>query len=836
MKIKTKFLASAIIAATAFSTEMFPQGLGFHGMDYRIDQRTSWNVFGDSPQAFAGEFMMEFELYTSPSSEFGYFFRIKDGGDSKRIWNLSYDSRGDSIVVRLNEEGRHSLIKASLAHEHLPHLHWHHVSVDFDLLRDSVFLDIAGKRHAVYAEDLPDRLNASIEFGRSDHIIDVPAFAVRNMKIGNHSKHFVFSLGQRSGNVVRDSAGKVKGYVQNPEWLVNEAMNWKETGSFSYNDIAGATYNPVRKEFYYFTREEMTTLDLMTGRHYSHRFSRPCPVTMKLGNNFVSEDGRFLYVYELYNDEVPPGSPSVARFDLDSRKWETICTEQADMPMHHHGCFRNPLSHRYTILGGFGNMLYNGRFLEFDEASGHWNEIWKNAVGDRIFPRYFTSAGTDGKYIYVYGGMGNECGEQVVGRRYFYDLHRVNPATGESLCLWSIDRDDSDKVPVRNLYVDGDCFYTLCYPEYIGKSELRLYRFSIADGSHEALCNSIPIVSDKMRTNANLYIDRELGHFYTTVQEFEDDIKSTLKIYSLVYPPVSEVEAEALDDGRNGFPGGWNGLWATITIAIAVLGTAAGTVLMLKKKKSARMELESSGSGSRRRFRSETIHDSISLFGDFTVIDHEGKDITPMFTNQQILILCLLIKRGNNGISTRRLSSILWPDKEEDKVKNSRGVAINNLRKSLGHLHGAAVSYRDGRYYLELTDECRCDWFELNDVLRNKNMNKTLILNIISRGKFLKSIGDPLFDDFKEQVDNMILPLLHEEADLRLKSKDYEAVREIGEMAVTIDPTDEKALHVVIQALRRQKLTEEALVFYASFCAEYKKANGTDFGTPFKEI
>ena len=351
MRIKTKFLAAAIVSATVFSTEMFPQGLGFHGMDYRIDQRTSWNVFGDSPKVFAGEFMMEFELYTSPSSEFGYFFRIKDGGDSKRIWNLSYDSRGDSIVVRLNEEGRHSLIKASLAHEHLPHLHWHHVAVDFDLLKDSVVLDIAGKRHAVYSEGLPNRLKASIEFGRSDHIIDVPAFAIRNMNIGNHNKRFVFPLGQRSGNIVRDSAGKVKGYVQNPEWLVNEAMNWKETGSFSYSDIAGAAYNPVRKEFYYFTREEMTTLDLMTGRHYSHRFSRPCPVTMKLGNNFVSEDGRFLYVYELYNDEVPPESPSVARFDLDSRKWETICTEQADMPMHHHGCFRNPLSHRYTILG-----------------------------------------------------------------------------------------------------------------------------------------------------------------------------------------------------------------------------------------------------------------------------------------------------------------------------------------------------------------------------------------------------------------------------------------------------------------------------------------------------
>ncbi len=243
-----------------------------------------------------------------------------------------------------------------------------------------------------------------------------------------------------------------------------------------------------------------------------------------------------------------------------------------------------------------------------------------------------------------------------------------------------------------------------------------------------------------------------------------------------------------------------------------------------------------SGGPARRIFRKEQKSDSISLFGDFTVTGHDGAEVTSLFTNQQILILCLLIKRGDNGMSGRRLSSIVWPDKDEDKVKNSRGVAINNLRRSLSRLEGAAVTYRDGRYYLELTAPCSCDWFELNAELKKEELDRDRILGIISGGKFLKSIDDEIFDDFKEKAENIVFTLLQEELESRLKAKEYEAVCEIGEMIANIDPTDENALRGIIRAMRRQKRTEEALVVYASFCAEYKKANGSDFGVPFKEI
>lgn len=886
MTIKTTILRAAvfctlILFSSARCVLTYGQGIGFHGMDYKIDSRTSYSVFGDKPAVFYDDFTMEFDLQTRPPAEFGYFFRVKDNSKSRRIWNLSYDSRGDSVTVRFNEEGRRSLIKATIPHEKMKHLHWQPVKVDFDLAADSVSLFIADTCYRSACEDMPDKIKTSIEFGRSDHIIDVPSFAIRNLTVSDSRKKYHFPLDQSEGSEVWDDSFRIKGDATNPEWLINEATKWKNIGNFNFSDIAGASYNSVRKEFYYFTRKQLTVFSLMTGQSRTVNFAKECPVEMKLGNNFISLDGRFLYCYELYNDEKSEKSASAAILDLDSMEWTSLSDQELEMPLHHHCSFFNPHNGRYTILGGFGNMMYNGCYYEFcngsqdtasgtsvhnwrayaletglhssqDNASGTsvhnrqwsitarkdsvWKKIEQPGSGDLIYPRYFTSAGTDGEYIYVYGGMGNECGEQVVGRRYFYDLHRVNPETFRSELVWNCEWDGIDKVPVRNLYIDGDSFYTLCYPEYIGESELYLYRFSLKDSSHETLCNSIPINSDKMRTNANLYLDRELGQFFTTVQVFDDDIKSTLAIWSLSYPPL---DGNAISAGYGSKVRRNRSIW--LAIVLGLLGAAAlavTTVTAVQHRRRKQDEINSiHGKGSLRSFRTDNMPDSIYLFGDFTVIGHDGTDITQSFTKQQIMMLVLLIKRGENGMSGKRLSSIFWPDKEEDKVKNSRGVAINNLRKSLSKLDGATVSYRNGRYYLELGERCRCDWFDLLNAMKETDISAgNKVLGIVSRGRFLKSIDDDIFDDFKEKVDNMLLPLLHEALDSSFKRKEYAAVIEIGKMIMRIDPTDEATMQTIVRSLKKQKLLEEALVYYSEFCSEYKKANGTDFPHSFKEL
>ena len=72
-------------------------------------------------------------------------------------------------------------------------------------------------------------------------------------------------------------------------------------------------------------------------------------------------------------------------------------------------------------------MYYSNKFYIFDPEEARWDTLG-SLSGDFLCPRYFSSAGyLDSNHsVYIFGGMGNESGDQVIGRRYFHDLYKVD--------------------------------------------------------------------------------------------------------------------------------------------------------------------------------------------------------------------------------------------------------------------------------------------------------------------------------------------------------------------------------------------------------------------------
>ena len=818
MAIK-KYILIIIFALTVQA--LHSQGLMFNGMSHRIQERTSYDVFGSHTMSFGDSLKLSFDIYFLPNNRFGYIFRLKD----KCNWNLSYENNGEEVLFRLNEEGRISHIKAGFSNSRIPNMHWKHMEVCFDFKSDSLYLSFADTNYRVSA-DLPDSMSPQIIFGKSDFLIDVPDFAIRNLEISGSGTERRFPLNQLDGNIVYDSSRRVKGFVDNPTWLMNDALSWKKEVSLKSETIAGACWNSVRQQMCYFNKDSIYVYDYLSGKISRTGYPQVCPVRLKLGSNFISKDGKWLYSYELYDENQPAGAVSVARLNLDTCQWESISTCRLDMPMNHHAGFTNPENGEYSVFGGFGDMLYNGRFFSLDLSDGAWTQ--QEYAGDRIAPRYFTSVGTDDNCIYVFGGMGNDCGEQVVGRRYYYDFYRIDTCSGNVELLWNLDWEGEDQVPVRRLVVDGDAFYTLCYPEYKSKSNLRLFRYSIQDGNYEILCNDIPIISDKMRTNANIFLDKDLGKFLALVLVFDDDIKSELTLYTLNYPALNQEEILRIRQEGNGI---W--LWMAVCIVlIASAGLSIGLVVVRKRRKN-RLKVYIRGREAK-IFHQTLIPNAVYLFGDFTVTDRNGEDISNYFTPQLQTILILLIQRNAKGISSKRISTLLWPDKDEDKVKNSRGVAINSLRKVLSNLDGVDIFFEAGRYRIEFAPVAYCDYIDFSASLERKDI--ATVTTVASRGKYLNGIDNPLFDTYKDRVDNNIVPLLHSELTERQKSNDHLATVEIADILLSIDPLDEKALLAAVRSLKKSRCIEDALVKYASFCSEHKKSYGTEYKKDFDKI
>ncbi len=815
---RTLFAAVLAFSAPAISAQA--QGLKFQGMDHRINERTSYDVFGGKHVRLDGKMDISFSMCTYKEADFGYILRIIDGGKTGIIWNLSYD-RGDNIVLRLNEEGRFSLIKAEIPAAEIQAMHWVDVGLRFDSVCDSVFLSVGPHRFSAPAV-LPDIFVPDIGFGRSDFIIDVPSFAIRDLLVSDGKTRYSFPLDEADGAAVYDLTYKIKGHVTNPTWLIRESLEWRPVATLKLSTNAGADYDPVRKCFYYFSRDTLYTYDVISNTAKVQAL--PSPMRVKLGTNFI-KDGK-LYAYETYNDDQPEGDPTLACLDPDVPEWTVLGSDHLERPVHHHASFFH--EGRYEIFGGFGDKIYNGDFYVLTE-----DRLWEKdslANPETLFPRYFTAIGQQGDSVYVYGGMGNECGEQIVGRRYFYDLHRIDLRTGTCEKLWELDWKEEDCVPARTMVLDGDLFYVLCYPEYLSNSHIDLCAFSLQDGTMRRLADDIPIISDKMLTNAALYLDRDLKKFFVTTLVFDDDIRSTLRIYSLAYPPRSVAEVSGPDPRTKLLIG--IGLLALLLLAVA------GSYWMSCRRRSRARQayMLAKGHPEKKKYSQPDRANAIYLFGDLQVNDREGRDISGRIAAQQKQILLLLIKEsGSQGISTTRLSSIIWPDKEEEKVKNSRGVAINHLRKDISALDGLSIVFDKGYYRLEVEEPAYCDVMDLLDQVKAGAPDIDRILSILSRGRFMKHVDDPVFDSFKNRIEEGVSQILQDEIVRRYKAHDWQEVIEIADMIVHIDPLDEAALKYAVSSLVRIQRKEDALLRYAAYAAEYRKENGSEYPVPFEK-
>ena len=670
-------------------------GLRFRGAASPIDERTSYDVFAHSCPSFKDYFDLEFNMALYSTESVGYVLRVK-GADEGQIFNLFFDFRGDDILFRLNQEGKCVLIALPVSKAEAMKSHWFKVKIAFNLKQDEITLKIHDQEKVCKGVLLSDEFSPKIVFGKSDHIIDVPEIAVDKLVV-NAEHTYTFPLDEADGESVCNQEGTLYGKVENPIWLINEAYHWRKEGGFASASEAGSCYNADRNEIYYFNRDSLFVYNMETGSTSAKAFAERCPVKLFLAGSFFDSGSERLYAYEVYT-ENGDSEPMIASLDLHTLGWRVESYSRLSMQLHHHCSYYDAVRKRYTIFGGFGNMYYSNKFYMFNAEEERWNTLG-SLSGDFLCPRYFSSAGyLDSNHsVYIFGGMGNESGDQVIGRRYFHDFYKVDLQEMRVQKLWDISEGQPNMVPAQDMVILNDsCFYVLRYPESVSNSFLHLYRFSVEDGSCHILGDSIPIYSDKITTNARLYYNERQSRLFVTVQETSDDVSSKFSVYSLLFPPVSLEKYTANNGGGNA-----SHVW--LVLVAAVVAVAGGSVWIVYKRhrnsgkgedgKAVRQDKEQLPEASDVKVEKMAVDtgtvNSMYLFGDFSVFDRNGRNISYMFSLRIKQIFCLILRYSDaDGISSKQLSDLIWPDKPKDKVKNSRGVAINHLRKILKELDG----------------------------------------------------------------------------------------------------------------------------------------------------
>lgn len=836
---------------TGMTLFAYSQGLLFQANDKEIKERTSLQIFqeGEIP-CFTKNFQLSFELSIRDFDTFGYVFLLKeDQGKTKYSFTYTYLD-GENSTFNFNTDGKENHYSLNLRNDALAY-QWIPVSFAFDLQQDVLTIRIGDNEKKITSLGLKDTFCPHLFFGRYDYILDMPTFAIRNLKLeGDRSHSYTFPLNENEGEEVHTSTGKVLGTVVNPVWLINGSYHWEKLFEYSFQTPSGITFEPDSQRLIIFSQDSLLTYNLLKRQPQKYSYSNKLPVKLQLATHFMNTTDGKLYVYELNN--LPLGDATVAALDLNNQEWKQTGVAALPVQLHHHDGFWDETTGKYLVFGGFGNKRFNNTFLEYDIEGDRWDTL--SYSGDRIIPRYFSgmAVNKNREHIYVFGGMGNESGEQSVGRNYLHDLYLLDRKQQSVRRLWQ-NASGHRLVVARDMILTPDekYIYALCYPEYLSDTYLQLYRLTVDDGTMKALGDSIPMRSEEIMTNANLYYNSLTHEYYCTTTEFDKKGHTVIRTYVLSAPPVSLDEIRSYGS-RSSLEIRW--LWIMAGIGVLLL---AGGVLFVRKKRGKQRNavLESSSvlmsppvgrepdksvqgkeTLAKEDFESSLVRpNAVYLFGPFTVIDRNGRDITHLFSSRlRQVFIYILLHSTHNGVLSASLNEVFWPDKPDDKVKNLKGVTINQIRKNLAELDGVELVHDKGYFRLVFTD-CYCDYFRFRTLKNAEEVENELGI-LLMRGKFLDGMDAGMMDHFKQKVEEFLSSFLPLEIERLYQQHKYDAVIRFCNVLFRVDPVNELALAYGMHALNHTGSSQEAILQYSLFVREYRQMMNEEYSTSYAEL
>ena len=836
---------------TGMTLFAYSQGLLFQANDKEIKERTSLQIFQEGKiPCFTKNFQLSFELSIRDFDTFGYVFLLKeDQGKTQYSFTYTYLD-GENSTFKFNTDGKENHYSLNLRNDALAY-QWIPVSFAFDLQQDVLTIRIGDNEKKITSLGLKDTFCPHLFFGRYDYILDMPTFAIRNLKLeGDRSHSYTFPLNENEGEEVHTSTGKVLGTVVNPVWLINGSYHWEKLFEYSFQTPSGITFEPDSQRLIIFSQDSLLTYNLLKRQPQKYSYSNKLPVKLQLATHFMNTTDGKLYVYELNN--LPLGDATVAALDLNNQEWKQTGVAALPVQLHHHDGFWDETTGKYLVFGGFGNKRFNNTFLEYDIEGDRWDTL--SYSGDRIIPRYFSgmAVNKNREHIYVFGGMGNESGEQSVGRNYLHDLYLLDRKQQSVRRLWQ-NASDHRLVVARDMILTPDekYIYALCYPEYLSDTYLQLYRLTVDDGTMKALGDSIPMRSEEIMTNANLYYNSLTHEYYCTTTEFDKKGHTVIRTYVLSAPPVSLDEIRSYGS-RSSLEIRW--LWIMAGIGVLLL---AGGVLFVRKKRGKQRNavLESSSvlmsppvgrepdksvqgkeTLAKEDFESSLVRpNAVYLFGPFTVIDRNGRDITHLFSSRlRQVFIYILLHSTHNGVLSASLNEVFWPDKPDDKVKNLKGVTINQIRKNLAELDGVELVHDKGYFRLVFTD-CYCDYFRFRTLKNAEDVENELGI-LLMRGKFLDGMDAGMMDHFKQKVEEFLSSFLPLEIERLYQQHKYDAVIRFCNVLFRVDPVNELALAYGMHALNHTGSSQEAILQYSLFVREYRQMMNEEYSTSYAEL
>lgn len=807
-------------------------GLQFHSYEVEKEDRTGLDLTPDHPFPCPEGFILEFDVrFQAVHHIFGDIFRLI-GNDGQHIDLLISRVKDDPLKAQLTATYHTGKVFCNKLFKEL--------SVEFDQWF-TIRLKIDKKNHlfqisfnGVNCENtagLFDNLNEMrIVFGKNDipsyQVTDVPAMTVKNiyMKDLNDKPLYYWPLDTHTGNRVQDVWKQQVALSVNPDWIMDEHVYWKKEKTFTAGLYPKVFYNQGDNTLVWTTGQSFYSYHRKDGSLHTDTIQGGFSVGNLTNQLIYNTKEQVYYTYDFT-------SPAVA-YRPDTQSWENELPDNEDSQYWHHNHYFSAANNTLYTFNGYGFHIFKNHINEYDFSSGQWKQF-----SYAVDPRYLSGLGViDDHRILIFGGYGNESGNQELVPHNYYDLYEVDILTHEASKKWELNGTNEDFVVANSMVVDtlNRCFYALCFPNHKFNNALQLFRFSLDKPEYELLADSIPYLFNDGYSYSELAINPDSTQLIAfTVYSDEEKKESTVSLYSLSYPPLN-VRALNQPVGTANHRS-WMLFIAGVLIALASLAFLIRYIRLKKKVREINPPAE---------VLDPAVAPAIYLFGGFQVIDDRCENITYKFTpilKQLFLLILFYTVKNEEGISTQKLSDILWFGKTKKSAKNNRGVSLNKLRKILENISALEITVQNSNWTIQSGDAVYCDYLKALRLLNKMDKNHfnlpevQQLVAIVSAGELLPNVQEDWIDSFKADFSNKLIDnllnfiSLNENTASSLKIKMADAI-------FVHDVLNEDALKLKCSEWVKTGKTGLAKKTYEAFIKEYKIVIGTNFTLPFEKM
>ncbi|MBT3676081.1 MAG: hypothetical protein HOL09_08025 [Candidatus Marinimicrobia bacterium] len=637
---------------------------------YDDDQPTVLDLTPNSSIPLKDPFTLSFDLAIWKTTPFGFITSGREGGETLFLLTYIDYQHPDTSYFELSFGSGSESLSIGLPKSELNKQHWFHTELTFDLDQDFVSMKIGNIKKSRMIP-LTSSVNLNLSFGANPFSQDTPNMDIRRIHLQNR----YWPLNEGIGTVVTEQNGNENGILKGGSWLVKSHMVWKKTYSKMLNvQNNHFIYNQNSNSILVWSGDSLTTIDCDTWSSSTQLISEP--MNEKL---YLVEDG-FNQAIIGFNGG---GNSVVATWNETKRAWDNYDPLSTSNEYYESRSVVDPRNGDVYMIGGYGHYKVKNHIQKYDKETETWTVVPVTNLNGELFNPRGSSAATitkSGESIFIFGGLGNESGDQKKGFRYFYDLWQFNVDNLTLEKLWEWDRPPAEMEPKSVLIIpERNEIYMLGEIESEMGDSLLFYRSPLNHPNFEIIQ-----FSESMRHPIGMFfLDKtnELG-----LIKFENRPNANTHVLSILTIGLPIFPTNSLEDQASlkMFDEMSSAMWILL-LGIIIVGSS----LYGWRQKQKWVEIPSKDSTNVDNPSEvkpiDTIDEGISIKvnDEFQLwVDGKSIAINGNGRHKQIVQLMTLVANSpENKLSHEDIQQSLWPLVQDESFVNSLNVTLSALRK-----------------------------------------------------------------------------------------------------------------------------------------------------------